>query len=139
MLRYPAAAALACLLLAGCGGGPKPSADLCQGLIRDNYQPQGADQTITVNFLDFQMGAATAHTATYANDVAGRGHDVKAWPVHAKYTVLTHYADVLADDQLRTYDAQYLCYQAGTPDHAWTIEMMSRLPGGESAQYIHKQ
>jgi hypothetical protein len=109
---------------------------LCQQLIRGNYPPTGADQTISVNFLSFQMGGAQSYEAVYANDENGRGHTVTAWPVHAKYTVLTHFDDPQADDQLRTYDAQYMCYKS--PVGGWVVEMTSRLPGGETAQYIHK-
>ena len=77
----------------------------CQALIRQNYMATGADQTVSVSFLVFQTGASVNHTATYANDFVGRGHDVVAMPIHAKYQVLTHFADAYADDQLRTYDA----------------------------------
>jgi hypothetical protein len=109
---------------------------LCQQLIRANY-PGGGDVTITVNFLSFQMSAARPYEAIYANDMVGaRGHTVTATPVHAKFTVLTHYADPRADDQLRTYDAQYMCYKS--PKTGWTVEETSRVPGGETAQYIHK-
>lgn len=109
---------------------------LCQQLIRANY-PGGGDTTITVNFLSFQMSAPRPYEAIYANDMIGaHGHTVTATPVHAKFTVLTHYADPQADDQLRTYDAQYMCYNS--PKTGWTIEETSRLPGGETAQYIHK-
>jgi len=108
----------------------------CQQLIRDNYPATGADQTISVNFLSFQMGGARPYEAVYANDRNGRGHTVSASPIHAKYTVLTHFADPLADDQLRTYDAKFMCYRS--PVGGWVVEMISRLPGGETAQYIHK-
>ncbi|HEX4739538.1 MAG TPA: hypothetical protein VH331_18470 [Allosphingosinicella sp.] len=122
--------------LASPPAGAAPSAAFCQQLIRANYPPGGADQRITVNFLAFQMGGAQAHEAVYANDPNGRGHQVRAWPIHARYTVLTHYADPNADDQLRTYDANYLCYKL--PVGGWVVEMTSRAPGGETAQYIHK-
>ncbi len=127
--------------VAGCAQAQeRATPQLCQSLIRANYPPGGADQIITVSFLVFSMGGPKTHNAVYANDLAapyGRGHDVTAWPVHAKYTVLTHYQDPYADDQLRTYDAQYLCYRSAKG--GWVVEMVSRLPGGESAQYIHKQ
>ncbi|HEX5182208.1 MAG TPA: hypothetical protein VFW19_03540 [Allosphingosinicella sp.] len=116
--------------------GGTPSAAFCQQLIRANYPPGGSDQTIAVSFLAFQMGGAQSHEAVYANDNNGRGHRVTAWPIHARYTVLTHFADPLADDQLRTYDANYLCY--ALPVGGWVVEMVSRAPGGETAQYIHK-
>lgn len=116
--------------------GAAPSAAFCQQLIRANYPPGDSDQTISVNFLAFQMGGAQAHEAVYANDNNGRGHSVTAWPIHSRYTVLTHFADPLADDQLRTYDANYLCYRL--PVGGWVVEMTSRAPGGETAQYIHK-
>jgi hypothetical protein len=109
---------------------------MCQQLIRANYPPGGADQTISVNFLNFQMSAPRPFTATYANDPGGVGHTVTAWPVHAKFTVLTHFADPYADDRLNTYDAQYMCFKL--PVGGWVVEMMSRLPGGETAQYIKK-
>ena len=117
----------------------RASAALCKQLIRDNYPPGGADQTITVSFLSFTMGGPRPYEAVYANDLAppaGRGHTVQASPIHAKFTVLTHYADPQADDELRTYDAQYMCYRL--PVGGWVAEMTSRLPGGEEAQYIHK-
>lgn len=119
--------------------GTTASAALCQQLIRANYPPGGADQTITVSFLSFQMGGQRPYEAVYANDPGGRGHTVSAAPVHAKYTVLTHFDDPQADDQLRTYDAQFMCYKSGAPGAGWVVEMISRLPGGETAQYIHKQ
>lgn len=109
----------------------------CQQAIRANYPPGGADQTMTINFLNFQIGGPQAYTATYANDQGGVGHTVQAAPVHAKYTVLTHYADPKADDELRTYDANYMCYNA-VPSGDLVVEMVSRLPGGETPQYIHK-
>ncbi|HEY1752606.1 MAG TPA: hypothetical protein VGG29_15215 [Caulobacteraceae bacterium] len=129
----------ATLALGACGAaGAQTAASpaLCQQLIRANYPPGGADQTITVNFLSFQIGGPQRFEAVYANDAGGRGHTVNAWPVHARYTVLTHFADPYADDTLRTYDAQYMCFQL--PAHGWLVEMISRAPGGETAQYIHK-
>jgi hypothetical protein len=120
-------------------GQQTASAALCQQLIRANYPPTGADQTITVSFLNYSMSGPRPYEAIYANDLAppaGRGHTVTAWPVHAKFTVLTHYEDPQADDELRTYDAQYMCYRSAAGE--WTVEMTSRLPGGETAQYIHK-
>lgn len=111
---------------------------LCQQLIRSNYPPGGADQTISVEFLSFQMGAQQPFVATYARDVGGVGHTVSAAPVHARYTVLTHYEDPNADDQLRTYDARFMCYRSGAPGAGWVVELVSREPGGETAQYIHK-
>lgn len=110
----------------------------CQQAIRANYPPGGADQTMTIKFLNFQIGGQQPYTATYANDQGGVGHTVQAAPVHAKYTVLTHYADPKADDELRTYDAQFMCYNA-VPSGDLVVEMVSRLPGGETPQYIHKQ
>lgn len=112
------------------------SAALCEQLIRANY-PSHDDQTITVNFLNMSLSAPRPYEAIYANDMVGaHGHTVTATPVHARFTVLTHFADPMADDQLRTYDAQYMCYKS--PVTGWTAEMTSRLPGGETAQYIHK-
>ena len=135
-------AALAVAGLAAAAGSAQAQAKatpaLCQNLIRANYPPGGADQTITVNFLAFALSAPKAHEAIYANDIQGaHGHTVQAWPVHAKFTVLTHYADPYADDQLRTYDAQYMCYRSAKG--GWVVEEISRLPGGETAQYIHKR
>ncbi len=63
---------------------------------------------------------------------------VSAAPIHARYTVLTHYDDPNAPDELRTYDAQYMCYRSGAPGGGWVVEMVSRLPGGETPQYIRK-
>lgn len=62
---------------------------------------------------------------------------MQAAPIHAKYTVLTHYADPLAPDELRTYDAQYMCYRTATTGEL-VVEMTSRLPGGETPTYIKK-
>ncbi len=118
--------------------GTTASAAVCQQLIRANYPPGGADQTITVTFLSFQMSAQRPYEAVYANDWNGKGHTVSAAPIHAKYTVLTHYDDPQADDELRTYDAQFMCYKSAAGG-GWVVEMVSRLPGGESAQYIHKR
>ena len=117
--------------------GTTASAAVCKQLIVANYPPTGADQTITVNFLQFSMGAPRSYVATYANDNNGIGHTVRATPVHAKYTVLTHFDDPQADDQLRTYDAQFMCYKSAAGG-GWVVEMVSRLPGGETAQYIKK-
>jgi hypothetical protein len=118
--------------------GNTASSAVCQQLIRANYPPGGADQTITVNFQAFQMSGARPYVATYANDANGVGHTVSASPVHARYTVLTHYADPNADDELRTYDAQFMCYKSAAGG-GWVVEMVSRVPGGETAQYIHKR
>ena len=115
------------------------SADLCQALIRANY-PKGEDYVQSVNFLAFQMDAPSAYEDSYANDQSAtyaRGHSVMAAPVHAVFTVLKHYQDPFADDELRKYDAQYKCFKSHTT--GWTIKMISRLPGGETAQYIHKK
>jgi hypothetical protein len=109
-------------------GQQTASAALCQQLIRANYPPTGADQTITVSFLSYAMSGPRAYAAF--------DHAVTAWPVRARFTVLTHFDDPQADDQLRTYDAQYMCYRSAAGE--WTVEMTSRLPGGETAQYIHK-
>jgi len=117
--------------------GNVASAAVCQQLIRANYPPTGADQTITVSFLSFQMGGQRPYEAVYANDRNGRGHTVSAAPIHARYTVLTHYENPRADDELRTYDAQFMCYRSAAGG-GWVVEMVSRLPGGERAQYIHK-
>jgi hypothetical protein len=118
--------------------GNTASSAVCQQLIRANYPPGGADQTITVAFQAFQMSGPRPYVATYANDANGVGHTVSASPVHARYTVLTHYADPQADDELRTYDAQFMCYKSAAGG-GWVVEMVSRLPGGETAQYIHKR
>ena len=118
--------------------GTTASAAACQQLIRANYPPTGADQTITVQFLGFQMSGQRPYEAVYANDRNGRGHIVSAAPIHARYTVLTHYDNPRADDELRTYDAQFMCYRSAAGG-GWVVEMVSRLPGGERAQYIHKQ
>ena len=133
----PAAAMLigAALATSACSKAPAVSADQCKALITANY-PSHDDVTTTVTFLTFDVSAPKSYTATYANDNNGQGHTVSATPVHAKYTVLDHYADPLADDQLRTYDAQYMCYVS--PTGGPVAEMVSRLPGGETAQYIHK-
>ena len=126
------------LLVAPVQAAPAASPALCQSLIRANYPATEADQTITVTFLSFVMSGVKAHEAVYANDLIGaRGHTVMATPIHTKYTVLTHFQDPYADDQLRTYDAQYLCYQSAKG--GWVVEMVSRLPGGETAQYIKKR
>ena len=117
--------------------GNSASAAVCQQLIRANYPPGGADQTIIVTFLGFDMGGQRPYVATYANDRGGVGHTISAAPIHARYTVLTHYADPNADDELRTYDAQYMCYRSAAGG-GWVVEMVSRLPGGETARYIHK-
>ncbi|HEY3797241.1 MAG TPA: hypothetical protein VGL58_02730 [Caulobacteraceae bacterium] len=134
----PPVLAVAALALAACGPAAAETATpaLCQSLIRADYPPGGADQTITVTFQAFQMGGPTPFEAVYANDENGRGHQVTAWPIHAKYQVLTHFADPYADDQLRTYDAQFMCFTL--PGRGWVAELMSRAPGGEEAQYIHK-
>jgi hypothetical protein len=118
--------------------GATPNQAVCQQLIRANYPPGGADQTITVTFLSFQMGAPSRYEAVYANDQGGRGHVVSAAPIHARYTVLTHYDDPNAPDELRTYDAQYRCYRSAAGG-GWVVELVSRLPGGETAQYINKR
>lgn len=118
--------------------GTSASAAACQQLIRANYPPGGADQTITVDFLGFQMSAQRPYVATYANDRGGRGHTVSAAPIHARYTVLTHYDDPNAPDELRTYDAQYMCYRSAAGG-GWVVEMVSRAPGGETATYIPKR
>jgi hypothetical protein len=113
---------------------------LCQQLIRANYPPSGADETNMVSFLSFSMGGPHPYEAIYANDLrapAAHGHVVTAWPVHARFTVLSHYQDPLADDELRTYDAQYQCYRSARG--GWVVEMTARKPGGETAQYIHKR
>jgi hypothetical protein len=57
--------------------------------------------------------------------------------IHAKFTVLTHYADPKAPDELRTYDAQYMCYRTATTGEL-IVEMTSRVPGGETPTYIKK-
>ena len=138
-MRFLKALPLAMLFAAGSGQAQTTATpQLCQNLIRQNYPATGADQTISVNFLAFQMAAPKSYEAIYAGDIRGaRGHPVKAWPIHAKYTVLTHFQSPNADDQLRTYDAQYMCYNSAKG--GWVVEMTSRLPGGETAQYIHKR
>ncbi len=130
-----ASVVLAALATSACAKGPGVTADQCKALITANY-PSHDDLTVTVSYLAFSPGAPKAYEAVYANDNNGRGHTVSALPVHAKYTVLQHYADPLADDQLRTYDAQYMCYVS--PTGGPVAEMVSRLPGAETAQYIHK-
>ncbi|HYM31864.1 MAG TPA: hypothetical protein VEU47_11215 [Candidatus Cybelea sp.] len=114
------------------------SAQACMQAIRANYPPAGADQTITVNFQTIQISGPQSYTATYANDNNGVGHTVQASPVHAKYTVLTHFADPSADDILRTYDANYMCYRTATTGEL-IVEMTSRVPGGETPTYIKKR
>ena len=121
-------------------GAVPVSADACKQAIRANYPPGGSDQTMTIDFQSFEMSGLRPYEAVYANDLAppaGRGHTVQAAPVHAKFTVLTHYADPNADDELRTYDANYMCYRSATSG-ALVVEMTSRKPGGETAQYISK-
>ncbi len=114
------------------------SAQACQQAIRANYPPAGTDQPIAVNFLSFQMGGLQPYQAVYQNAQFGDpGHTVQAAPIHAKYTVLTHYADPKAPDELRTHDAQYMCYRTATTGEL-IVEMTSRLPGGETPTYIKK-
>jgi hypothetical protein len=114
------------------------SAQACQQAIRANYPPGGTDQTITVTFLSFQMSGLQAYQAVYQNAQFGDpGHTVQAAPIHAKFTVLTHYADPKAPDELRTYDAQYMCYRTATTGEL-IVEMTSRVPGGETPTYIKK-
>lgn len=115
------------------------SGPACQQAIRANYPATGADQTITVDFLSFDMGGQQSYEAVYQNAPFGNaGHTVQAAPIHAKYTVLTHYADLNAPDELRTYDVQYMCYRTPASGEL-IVEMVSRLPGGETAKYINKR
>lgn len=122
-------------------GHVAPSAEACKQAIRANYPAAGDDQAITVTFLAFEISDGGAYTATYAGDLQapyGRGHVVQAMSVHARYRVLTHYADPNADDLSRTYDAKFKCYDTAATGEL-IAEMTERLPGGEHATYIPKR
>lgn len=112
----------------------------CQQAIRANYITTGDDQTIQVNFLAFQNLGMGPYESVYKGDkmLGAHGHVMQAMRIHAKYTVLLHFADPLADDQLRTYDANFRCYVTVTSGEL-IAEMTDRLPGGEHATYIHKR
>lgn len=118
-----------------------PSAAICQPLIRANYPPGGADRTMIVTFQSFEMIGRPPYIEPYlttdANYNGGAVIQVAAAPIHTRYTVLTHYADPKTDDELRSYDAQYMCYQP-VPGAGWVVKMVSSLPGGDTAQHIHK-
>lgn len=121
-------------------GRVPPSAANCQQAIRANYVTTGDDQTINVKFLGFAASGPSSYESVYKGDhmLGARGHVMQALTIHAKYQVLLHFADPLADDQLRTYDAKFKCYNTVQTGEL-IAEMTDRLPGGETAQYIHKQ
>ena len=112
----------------------------CQQAIRANYITTGDDQSIRVTFLTFQNRGISAYESVYKGDkmLGAHGHVMPAMSIHAKYTVLLHFADPLADDQLRTYDANFRCYDTATSGEL-VAEMTDRLPGGEHATYIKKR
>ena len=121
------------------GKAPVTAAN-CQQAIRADHPPTGADQSISVKFLSFEMSGMAPYEDVYKGDtmLGAHGHVLQAATIHAKYQVLTHFASPAADDQLRTYDAHFKCFQA-VPSGELTAKMTDRLPGGETAQYIHKQ
>ena len=121
-------------------GHVPPTAANCQQAIRANYVTTGDDQTINVKFLIFAASGPSAYESVYKGDqmLGARGHVMQALTIHAKYQVLLHYADPLADDQLRTYDGNFKCYNTVQTGEL-IAEMTDRLPGGETAQYIHKR
>ena len=89
-----------------------PEAPCPPSPIRANYVTTGDDQTIRVVFSNFQITGRGAYESVYKGDsmLGARGHVMQALSIHAKYQVLLHFADPLADDQLRTYDANFKCY-----------------------------
>jgi len=119
-------------------GRVPPTAANCQQAIRARHVAAGADETINVKFLDFQSGGLGAYVERYNAGYSDAGHNVQAMSIHARYQVLTHFASPNADDQLRTYDAHFKCYNQ-TRGGDLTAEMTDRLPGGETATYIHKR
>lgn len=119
-------------------GRVAPSDASCQQAIRANHPASGADQTINVKFLEFQSSGLGAYVERYQGGSSTGGHPVKAMSIHARYQVLTHFADPYADDQLRTYDAHFKCYNHFAGGEL-TAEMTDRLPGGEHAEYIKKR
>jgi hypothetical protein len=121
-------------------GHVPPSVANCQQAIRANYVATGDDQTIQVTFLAFENKGSSAYESVYKNDkiLGAHGHVMRAMSIHAKYQVLTHFADPLADDQLRTYDGNFKCYDTATTGEL-VAEMTDRLGGGEHATYIKKR
>jgi len=119
-------------------GRVPPSPAACQQAIRARHPAGGADQTINVKFLDFQSSGLGAYVERYNRGNSDAGHSVRAMTIHARYQVLTHYSNPNADDELRTYDGHFKCYNQ-TMGGDLTAEMTDRLPGGEHATYIHKR
>ena len=120
-------------------GHVAPSAASCQQAIRANYVATGDDQAINVKFSVFQILGNGSYESVYKGDnmLGARGHVMQALSIHAKYSVLTHFADINADDQLRTYDANFKCYNTATTGEL-IAEITDRLDGAEHATYIKK-
>ena len=121
-------------------GKVAPSQASCQQAIRANYPRTGDDQIVNVTFQYFQITGSGTHEAIAQNDkmLGARGHMVQSLAITTKFQVLRHFASPNADDQLRTFEGKYECYNSATTGDL-VIEQTQSLPGtSEHATYIHK-
>ena len=117
--------------------GTTASGRVCQQLIRANYPPGGADQTITVNFLSFQMSGQQPMSRRICRRSRRRPHGQRRADPRP-----LHRADPLCGPARRRRAAHLRCAIYVLPRRRrrwlWAVELVLRAPGGETAQYIHK-
>jgi hypothetical protein len=121
-------------------GKVAPNQANCQQAIRANYPATGDDQIVNVNFQAFQITGSGTHEAILAQDkmLGARGHQVRSLAIYTKFQVLRHFESPNADDQLRTFEGRFECYNSATTGDL-VIEETQRLPGSsEHATYIRK-
>jgi hypothetical protein len=111
-----------------------------KNLIRAHY-PNTLEYKTSVTFTNYSNSGPTNYVDRFAghldqeNILGGPGHDYKAWKVHAKFTVIEHYGDPLADDVSREYEGDYMCYKGLNGHWIAAGQNVTIAP----TRYIHKK
>lgn len=117
-----------------------PTDETFKNLIRAHY-PNTLEYKTSVTFTNYSNSGPTNYVDRFAghldqeNILGGPGHDYKAWKVHAKFTVIEHYGDPLADDVSREYEGDYMCYKDFNGHWIAAGQNVTIAP----TQYIHKK
>lgn len=117
-----------------------PTDETFKNLIRAHY-PNTLEYKTSVSFTAYSNNGPTQYVDRFAGHLdqetilGGPGHQYKAWKVHAKFTVVEHYGDPLADDVSRDYEGDYMCYKDFNGHWIAAGQNVTIAP----TQYIHKK